>query len=802
MAVTTHKMYQFTGVPSFKDLFKKYSDDSYVLEAACKIFPFSSTLKKSQLQLLFNSDDKPSSFGWKSESGFCCGDFNEGQVTVQKFTVTPYEKIKKDGKKEKDNYPISIAHSSYHIFFLFYDCLTIVSKITSNIIHTEYLKEPFLDMEYDSFSNSIWFCTSAHLYQMQLAEEDKNVWQDYLEKGQYKNASDFSKERKQDVSKKISRIAANSAFEIQDYQNAAVQYSESDEKFEEVGLKFLVNDQYDPLMTYLMLISETRLKKTEKTQMCLISTWMVEIYLYQINSLKLADDIKKKSQELIDFLKEKEEFLDKDTIYQLLQQYGRVDEFIQFAENKKDYETVILHYINDKKINEAINKLREFAHNSPEDKIADLSHIFTRYTHIFMKHNTEATIELLKDQKNKIKIDSNRLISAMMNTDKGKRDKVVNYLKTLIDDSKNKDKNLHNLYIFFLANLTDVHKKTELIEYLKKHLSIEKQNQYSGGSVKEIPFETEYALKVFSRTQNFPAQAIVLAMIGKYSEAVKISLAHKEVETAKFIAKSIEDPKVKKVLWLDIFKDQIKRPDTSENSDKNNQNFQNSLNIMKESEVLKIEDVLPHIVDNIRIEEFKEQISNCINVYEENIQKLKKEISSYNDTAENIKSDIYKVKKKSIEIQYKRCLCDVCNCNIKDNNIYLFPCGHMFDTNCILESLNNYAKYLDIAKIKNAKITELKAKIDDLERRKEESRINAESNKGERNIFTGIMILLTDKDKRVDKITITADELNKLEELKASLSDLLSEECVLCGNMMIESTQQGFTGDKGSWIIV
>ena len=80
---------------------------------------------------------------------------------------------------------------------------------------------------------------------------------------------------------------------------------------------------------------------------------------------------------------------------------------------------------------------------------------------------------------------------------------------------------------------------------------------------------------------------------------------------------------------------------------------------MKNSNILKIEDVLPRIMDNIKIDEFKGQISECINLYEKNIRELRDDISQYNQTAENIKNDIYKVKKKSIEIQYRQCKCDI-----------------------------------------------------------------------------------------------------------------------------------------------
>ena len=89
---------------------------------------------------------------------------------------------------------------------------------------------------------------------------------------------------------------------------------------------------------------------------------------------------------------------------------------------KRDYETVILHYINEKEVNRAINKLYEFSMTS--DKINELYTIFTKYSHIFMKYEPELTIDLLlKNFKNSI--DPNKIISAIMNTELEKREKDV-----------------------------------------------------------------------------------------------------------------------------------------------------------------------------------------------------------------------------------------------------------------------------------------------------------------------------------------------------------------------------------------
>ena len=215
---------------------------------------------------------------------------------------------------------------------------------------------------------------------------------------------------------------------------------------------------------------------------------------------------------------------------------------------------------------------------------------------------------------------------------------------------------------------------------------------------KEALFQLDYAKKLFKN--NPPAYSLVLALMQKYSEGVRNALMQKTEECtqiAKFIASNAPGEKLRKKLWIDIF-----------SCDGQNNEFKPALDIMKESKILKIEDVLPHITESIKIEEFKKQISNCINEYEANIKKLKEDINDYNKTAENIKNDIYRVKKKSIEIQYSNCKCEICQAYIKDKNMFLFPCGHKFDMNCIRDCLLNYESTgLDYIHNKNVEIDQL-----------------------------------------------------------------------------------------------
>ena len=45
----------------------------------------------------------------------------------------------------------------------------------------------------------------------------------------------------------------------------------------------------------------------------------------------------------------------------------------------------------------------------------------------------------------------------------------------------------------------------------------------------------------------------------------------------------------------------------------------------KETDLIKIEDLLPHFNENIKIEHFKDEICNSLKTYNEEIEKLKEE---------------------------------------------------------------------------------------------------------------------------------------------------------------------------------
>ena len=814
IAVTRTRIYEFKGPgeSSFKQTFGRYNENPLLFNDSCKYFPFNLRKKcfsGTDLDIIYRNERKDQ-FGWKTDSGFCFGTFSySGYLPeeIKKFTVIPFDKITSQGNKETDIDPISVTHTLNHIFVLYKDCLTVISKLTSNIIHTQYLQTEYKGLLYNEFyeKNGVILLYSRNgLYQITLEDENKDIWQDYLDIGDYANAQRSCADNTKLI-RKINRINADEFFEQKNYLNSAIQYIDSDEKFEVICLKYLMTNQLDALKYYLelYLTKNVYIRDKHNLECNLITTMVIEIFLTK-------SDKKSTVEEFRQLIREKKKYLlEGNIIYQLLISYGKTKEFVEFASLMGDLENAILYYINEGKIDEALENLTIFSSYIDDKKSYEvLKKIFLNNSHVFFKKNPKDSITLLKQVFKDVKMES--VVQAIISTTDKDSDSldiksnapnleltkkeensqaILSYLKSLVEKPKNDEEgnNIHNLYIYYLSK--NKSNQEAIIDFLKGPLRAEDEfNVFH--KKKEVLFQLDYAKKLFK--DNPPAYALVLALMGKYSDAVKTALKQKSQDCqkiAKFIASNAPGEKLRKQLWIDIF-----------SGDSQNE-FQEALKIMKESKILKIEDVLPHITDTIKIEEFKKQISNCINDYEDNIKKLKEDISDYNKTAENIKNDIIKIKKKSMEIQYSSCKCEICQSYIKDKNIFLFPCGHMFDARCIKQCLLDYeASGLEYIHEKNKRIDELffdlgisKQKsfldmnnsnkiINKEEEKKEEeqSKTNTIFNKFKFNIDIPVF----KKQEIVEDKTV-----NDPKKLREELNSILSEQCVLCGDYMVDSIQ-------------
>ena len=833
--VTKNRFYQFSGpgLTSFKQIFGRFARSPVLFNESCKYFPQVNRrggFIGTDLDILFRTEqrstgDKKSmkidvfnQFGWKTESGYCYGSFQYNNsikstglpYELKHFTVYPFAKITSHGEKETDQEPNHVIHTINHVFMLFKDCISVISKLTNNIVHVQYCQIEYGQMLYHEFSkdNGIILLTAKKgLYQISLKDENNDIWKDYLEIGDYQKAQNFCGSDK--LKRKINRIDAEYEFEVKkDGFNAANKFANSDEKFEVVCLKYLMRNDIDGLNIYLQLYMESNLNKEDKNkknkktkedilQLCLICTWIVEIFINQSGKNKTN------MEEFRQLIREHLKYLDPGLIYQLLQSYGKIEEFLEFALLMNDLEKAVSYYVDQGEIDSALEKLTFNASFAEDPKeLEKLAKIFSEHCHIFFKKNPKESISLIQQRLKNVPMET--IVQAIMSTtnkdlygsstldDKDAKIKgensqaILNYLKSLIGKPKLEEKtNIHNLYIYYLSS--NKANQEAILDYLKGFLKND-GNQLEPKK-KEVSFQLDYAKKLFK--DNPAAYSLVLALMGKYSEGVRTALMQKTEEcnkVAKYIAANAPGEKLKKKLWIDIF------------SCENQNEFNKALEILKQSKVLKIEDVLPYITDSIKIEEFKKQISNCINEYETNITKLKKDINDYNKISENIKGDISQVKKKSMDLAYNNCKCEICQGYIKDKRIFLFPCGHKFDMNCIKECLLNYeATGLNTIHDKNVEIDDLFFQLGLSKDRAFESTIEGEETDNKKTEETEERSVSSIFNKLKEYTGFKKQEILEVKDstekqmLRNRLFSILSEQCVLCGDFMIDSLQSSFS---------
>ena len=804
IAVTKNTIFKFEGKGTYKEVFEKYSkgEEDNILKIYKKLGSNDKVneFEKSKIELIksyssnsVKKDELNLVLGWMSSVGYVLQELNQ----KNNFDVFPYVKFNLDGTKDFKAIPISTCQSKLHIFILFTDCLVIFNKLNKNIVHIEYLSNKYNDMYYIESLNILVLSTISEIFYLNLTNEDKYIWENYIETRNYDLALKYLPKEEKKIIPKLHRLNAEKYFKEEKYDLAWKEYILSDEIFENICVKFLNKNQYIPLLNYLIEIKKALPNKKNDIIKYLINTWIAEILIEFEN--KLGEKNKLNLKNFMEEIKKnnEEKYIDKDIYYNYLLIYQKNKEFMDYSIQKGDYTLVIQNLLNHLNFEEVLNKLDKFfSSDISDDTMNKLIKILFEYSNYFMKESPRKTINLFEkelisesnqDEIIKVIIDSD-IKSQVKN---GNYEIILNYIRKLIKKNINnnpKEKNnslsqstinnLHNLYILILSLSEKPEHKKEVIEYLKGPLyTISQKNNYLNVTLsnKEIYIDLNFAQKILKN--NYSALALVYCLMKRYNESILIALEHNEKDIAIFIAQNIKDEKIKKDIWLRIFK-----------YFKTN-NFADAKNILESScGVLKIEDILPFMMDDVKLEELKSDLQACINFYEKGVTQLKQEINDYNQSTEIIKKEIFKIQKKSTIIDYTKIKCEKCQKDILGNKFFLFPCGHIFDTNCLIKILDDYDQKNigdESFKIKINKIKNLKEKIKTLEEKKNKIMNEQKLQSNNLNTFKVFFNFINSEKKE----EFSNEEEMQLKNFQENLYQLLKEECALCGKEMINSTQ-------------
>ena len=846
LAVSKRIVFQFSGNNSIKEVFSKYITEQNIINKDellkdCKIFPKITKigLEKTRIQIFTLQGLKPY-FIWNNECGFCSWPVVGSPLPLpqKEFILYNYIKLKNDGTYERKPCPIMCCQTQFCIYFLYNDCLVILNSLTNRIIHTQYLKEEYLDIYYNKEINKIILYSKNKIVKISLDHEYNNLYKNYIERGEYNLALQNFQINDKKYKAKLHKLNADLLFKRKDYDLSALEYGLSDENFEHICLKFLKLNDLNPLINYLNFVNKFRLSGNDNIkngdynndiyfiQKYLINTWLLELMLENENIMENKNkNFKHKNlREIIfesGYIDPNNNYIDKRIIFKILQSYGRYIDYIDFAGMKNDYQIIIFDLVNHNKYKEAINNLIKYMSFSTDEKyLKNLIKIFFTYLNIFIKESPKEVIEIIDKYYyliekpseiikiiNNINIYDNKIYEENF-------ENILNLIKKLIDISKKNDKynknknnsliydlstkqNLYNLYILYLSLGIKSHQYKELINYLKSLVKDLNQNSFfplGNNFENQIYFEFSFVQNILKKSKS--AVALLYCLKKEYNKSISISLSNDDKDISIFIANSIFEPKKKKEIWLSIFN-----------------HFKSSeINIIEEilnksGGILKILDILPHLMGNVHLKDIKNDLKNCINLYEKKLKKLKMQINDYGESAGILTQKAEKIENKGqnpLKIKFEEINCAICLKNLKEKNFYLFPCKHVFDFDCLI----NYLLYYDSKKIGDdifkKKILGIKHLINDirqlnLRKKSVYEKKNSIQKQKKQNLVTGFLRSLTTKNNN-NNFEFSINEENQLQDLERILDELLSQECPLCGNEIILSTQIKFGDeDNNDW---
>lgn len=193
----------------------------------------------------------------------------------------------------------------------------------------------------------MWAITENSLFRFKITKEERNVWQIYCDNKQFDLAKKYSRDNEAYYNQVLIK-EADMLFENKQYDLSAQTYAETQSSFEEICLKFIKVDKQDALKTFLYK-KLNNLSSQDKTQITLIVLWITELYLNQLEEMRLMG--KDQQTAYYELQKEFDSFLalqvvadciksNKGTFYDLMASHGDKANSIKLTIVNMDFEHV------------------------------------------------------------------------------------------------------------------------------------------------------------------------------------------------------------------------------------------------------------------------------------------------------------------------------------------------------------------------------------------------------------------------------------------------------------------------------
>nr|CAB3267628.1 vacuolar protein sorting-associated protein 18 homolog [Phallusia mammillata] len=778
-ASTPGRFYQFSGtvnmssgdIPLFKSLFDPYKS------VPPRHIDLPGTIDNSQLILLYNMKAQsaliPTQFAWMAAPGVYVGDIKvpvtgdesalQQRSLISNARLISYPDTAGDNDNpfaEVDDKVLNIVLTDFHLLLLYTDRMKVICSLNEQLIFEDVYTSRYgqlMGLFKDPVQSTIWTFTEKAVFKYKVVKEARDVWQMYLDMEKFDLAREYCRDNPVNLDKVLSRQAEH-AFERGQYKESALYYAITQNSFEDVALKFLRAGRDIALRAFLQK-KLSSVKPGEITQMTMLSTWLVELYLNELGkhretTSKSEEEAKLKCRENLRKLlaqgRLKESFQEnRGTIYDLLISHGDIEDYVFFAVLMQDYERVVNHHVQNEDYSAALDALRK------QNNIQ----LYYKFSPVLMQHIPKVTVEAWIHLGRRI--DPKHLIPSLVNcTQSGHSEQwaeALRYLQYCTRELNCRDSAIHN----YLLSLYVKHQPDAVISYLKEQ----------GNDSSDVCYDVKYGLRLClgndagkSNPVLLRACVIIYTVMCLYEEAVAMALKV-DVDLAKSIADrqelEEEDEELRKKLWLKIAKHVVQE----------DKDIKRAMKFLQESgDLLKIEDILPFFPDFVTIDHFKDALCESLAEYNKHIDQLKDEMNDATTSAHSIRANIQETRNQHLVVGPTERCC-VCGRPLLTRGFYLFPCNHAFHSDCLW---NEARPLLNETKQNNADRLQLELRM----------------------VSQSMVPGATDQAAR--------DKKARRQQLILDLDDIIANECVLCGEIAVRAIDAPFKdnedGDRQSWL--
>lgn len=746
IATTPRRIYQFVGTSASSGeqpvLLRVFNVTDKVLDR-CKEIP--SDLKYSCLQLFSSCPAEPAKkFAMMLEPGVYFGDIllpaPDSDSKVVLFNAKLLEYGDEDAQRKMLRKPLSMVLTEFHTLVLFNDRLRAYCLLNEELVFEDIFPEMYgraVGLARDPVQGTIWAFSELAVYRYKVTNEDRNVWEVYLKTCQYDLAKKHCKGDPQKLDQVLTKHAED-LFKKKEYVKSAELYAQTRASFEEVSLKFLQcaeEDNEDSLRRFL-LQKLKGLRPSDKTQTTVITFWLIELFLNRLGTLRTAGrqnegtylNLAAEFRGLLEEPKVAECVSNnRSAVYKLIAKHGEENILIDFANIMKDFERVIQYHIQNKNYMAALEVLTR--QNNPE--------LVYQFSPTLMQSIPQKTVDMWIAQEKRL--DPARLIPSLVQydniKDRSQGCEAIRYLEFCVRNLGSRDEAIHNYLLALYARLD--------VDMLMRYLDREGQEKAA------VPYDLKYALRVCSELHLTKACVHIYSTMELYEEAVDLALKV-DIDLAKLNADKPENnEELRKKLWLKIAQHVV-----TEQKD-----IKRAMEFLQECDLIKIEDILPFFDEFVRIDHFKEAICTSLEEYNKHIEGLKAEMEEATRSAKEIRAEI-QVFRNRYAVAQSDAKCALCEYAVMNQAFYLFPCGHMFHSDCLSSEVQQHS------------LPAKASRIEDIHRQ---------------------LAMLSGRD---DSASLSSSaglpSLTTREKLMNELDDLIASECLFCGEIAIRSVDEPF----------